>query len=57
MTTAKDFVRYAPPRQIRPGDTHYTYSERLLKAGCIGMPCTAPDQTFGGRCLNCGWTK
>jgi hypothetical protein len=31
-----------------------SHSEHAAKQG-LAVPCTAAHQTFGGRCLNCGY--
>lgn len=35
--------------------THREYSKLARNASAV--PCNASHMTFGGRCLNCGWTQ
>ena len=38
------------------GQTHLERMHLLLERLEILQPCQAEHGTFGGRCLNCGWT-
>lgn len=38
------------------GQTHTERMRLLLASRELYTPCSAHDVTFGGRCLNCGWT-
>jgi hypothetical protein len=38
------------------GQTHVERIDALTKAGQLYQHCRAEHVTFGGRCLNCGWT-
>lgn len=38
------------------GQTHVERMNALRKNGQLATDCNAHHTTFGGRCLNCGWT-
>lgn len=38
------------------GQTHVERMHALTQAGQLAVACNAYHVTFGGRCLNCGWT-
>lgn len=50
-----DHYRVKPSKKywesLRP-----THTEHAAKVG-VAVPCTSVHQTFGGKCLNCGYTE